>query len=585
MTTMWVTNTLSISDLIKMVQDTRLALPSFQRPSVWTKADWVPFLSTVLRNRPTGTLLLLDVGTNPQEFAPRSITNGVIDITNLRHLLLDGQQRTTTIYKAFKTVFADKNGNNAKAFVLNVKDALDREELLEEDLKLTPVNSIQDPSIMGQLGKIDIRILLDSELLTTWKYNYADRFIAPGADGGAKLERLLDQIIPGFKTVSEYKFPILEIKEETPLDVVVDIFEGMNRRGQKLNQFDLMVARLYKELPTGDFYNLREHWESALGDCPNLKAIGVSEEEGMLPLQLIALQLSRLDDGIRPPKIKGLNNSDVLETPAAQIIEEEIGNPVLPRLIPGLHLRSAVNALDKAAFFLKNHCGVVDAQLLPQISMLLPLADQMLKPEAEQLPVAKLKKWFFSVGLRTDYYGGVNSYVARDCKALKLWQKESIVPNYLETIDKNFVDGLDLRQTMNREGSILGKTLMCILVSKGALDWVAGQLQLSSLGQRIEFHHMIPDKRLKQWYRDKDERRPIANMTPISSSANSSIGDKNPVQIINDLGVEAIPTLNSHRVNKDHITLAYNDKNSFEVFLDQRQLLLKELAVEALGLQ
>jgi len=357
---MWTTNTISISDLIRMVQDTRLALPSFQRPSVWTKADWVPFISTVLRDRPTGTLLLLDVGKDPQEFAPRSITNGAIVNANLRYLLLDGQQRTTTIYKAFKTVFADKNGNNAKVFVLNVKDALDREELLEEDLKLTPVNSIQDPSLMGQQGKVDLRILLDSELLTTWKYNYADSFIAPGADGGAKLERLLAQIIPGFKTVSEYKFPILEIKEDTPLDVVVDIFEGMNRRGQKLNQFDLMVARLYKQLPSGEFYNLREHWEAALGDCQCLKELGVSEDDGMLPLQLIALQLSRLDEGIRPAKIKGLNNSDVLETPAAQIIEEVIGNPVQPRLIPGLHLRSAVNALDKAAMFLKNHCGVID---------------------------------------------------------------------------------------------------------------------------------------------------------------------------------------------------------------------------------
>ena len=584
MTTMWDTNTITISDLIRYIENSKIALPSFQRPSVWSRSDWLPFLTTVLRDRPTGTLLLLEAGKDPEEFAPRHLNSAPPIDQSIKWLLLDGQQRTTTIWKAFKTNFPDKKGNNPKVIVLDVKAALSRGELWDEDLKLESVNVVPAPAVLAQNGRVELKTLLDPGQLLGWNVAYAATHIAQGTEGQEELFRQLAEIIPGFASVSSYKFPYLDIKEETPLDVVVDIFEGMNRRGQKLNQFDLMVARLYKQLPDGKFYNLRERWEEALSNSASLLTLGIAEDDGMLPLQLIAMQVSRLPEGMRPAKIKGLNNADVLELPASQIIEQPIQSPHPYQNIPGLNLVSAVKALDDAAKFLISKCGVVDAPLLPQLSMLIPLADQFLRPQGSRLSEPQLKKWFFCTGLLRDYYGGVNSFVHRDCRALELWASSNVPPGFVTQFDRQSALALDLKQPMNREGAILGKTIMAMLISKGALDWKPGQLGLNTTFENIEFHHMIPDKKLKTWFRDKEDRRPIANMTPITGSINASIGDKDPAQVINGLAADAMPIVNSHRVDSQLLINAVTDLTSFNLLLDDRQKRLRELVIETLAL-
>ena len=81
-----------------------------------------------------------------------------------------------------------------------------------------------------------------------------------------QVAKAIEKAIPGLLDVRGYTFPVLEIREDTPLDVVADIFEGMNRRGQPLNKFDLMVARLYKRQADGTYFNRREFCFTLDGD-------------------------------------------------------------------------------------------------------------------------------------------------------------------------------------------------------------------------------------------------------------------------------------------------------------------------------
>ena len=69
----WNTDELTVRELIEAVKEGELGLPQFQRPSVWTRANWVSFLRSILRYRPTGSLLLLECSKENQKFAPRSI--------------------------------------------------------------------------------------------------------------------------------------------------------------------------------------------------------------------------------------------------------------------------------------------------------------------------------------------------------------------------------------------------------------------------------------------------------------------------------------------------------------------------------
>lgn len=582
MTAMWQTGEISIDTLIRHVNESTIGLPQFQRLSVWGKSDWTPFVKTILLGRPTGSLLLLEAGRDSRNFSPRPIDGGpALGAQGLKYLLLDGQQRTTTIYKIFVTGFSGQTGPK-KEFVLDVAAALERGELQESDLELVSTSRVGPPSKLAQKGRVSVRTLFDDAQRAVWLNSYVSKIDPKNIEAGlVRLVSALAEVIPAFGDLKSYKFPVLEVSSSAPLDVIVDIFEGMNRRGQKLNQFDLMVARLYKPSGRSGYFDLRSEFDEALKKCPKLATLGVGEDDGMLPLQLIALQLSRLPDGLRPIGVKGLNNRDVLEIPPDQII----GKTVKSQLIPNLGLAQAMEALESAAEFLFDHCGVVSSKLLPQQSMLLPLADQFLLGR-KRLSDDQLKKWFFSVGLSIDYYGSVNSYAARDCKALRDWANDdkSRLPHPVAQLTKATVADMDLSQPMSREGAILGTTLMALLVAHGAMDWRKGQLAVKNSNQPVEFHHMVPENRLKTFIRSKDDRKPIANFAPLEAKTNRELRDQIPMVVRKDLGADADPILTSHYVDPALLSKAHGSRTAFDKMLAAREASLKKFIVNALSL-
>jgi hypothetical protein len=296
----------------------------------------------------------------------------------------------------------------------------------------------------------------------------------------------------------------------------------------------------------------------------------------MLPLQLIAKQVSRLPPPSRG-KVKGLNSGDVLELNPDQIIGQ--GSPA----IPGLDLGSAVRALEEAAQFLITICGVVGPSLLPQRAMLLPLADQFLRPEELRLDPASLKLWFFSVSLAIDYYGSVNSYADRDCTRLARWADDGIRPESVGALDSQMIEKLDLAMPFNREGNILGRAVMALLVSSGARDWRPGQIEVKSFDS-VDFHHVVPDQQLKKWFKkNPDERRPISALTPIRSTTNRSIGNKFSRDVINDLGKDAEPTIRSHEADIDLLKHAHDNQTAFKNFRVDRERRLKQFIARSLG--
>jgi hypothetical protein len=572
---MWKVDEKSIFELVKLVDEASLALPQFQRPSVWGKSNWIPFLVSILQGRPTGTLLLME-SDDASVFAPRKLeTAPGLKPGKMEFLLLDGQQRTTTIYRAVRTSFG--SAPRLKKVVIDVLGALNQGELTEDHLAIEPAGSVSAAAEMAERGLVAFETLTDEQQLAIWLQTFwTEHFEGDAGEGTRKLV----ETVPGLKAVNAYRFPVLLIKKDTPLDVVADIFESMNRRGQALNKFDLMVARLFHELEDGSYFDLREKWESQLENSTYLKTLGIKSEDGMLPLQLIAKQVSRLPVGNRQGKVKGLNGADVLELPATQVM----GGPGAP--LPALSIERAVNALELAAKFLVTSCGVVSPSLLPQQAMLLPLADQFLRPKAKQLSIAQLKRWFFSVGLSIDYYGSVNSYADRDCNQLFDWVEstDGNEPEPVSRLSRDFVQALDLQRSFTREGNILGRTIFSLLIERGALDWSEGMLPVRQVDE-IDFHHMIPDQKLKEWFGgSKESRRPIACLTPINAGTNRSIGTKYSKDVVVSLNKEAIPIMRSHQVDIGLLSDSTSSKVAYQKFLDDREDRLKAFIIESLGL-
>jgi hypothetical protein len=57
---------------------------------------------------------------------------------------------------------------------------------------------------------------------------------------------------------------------------------------------------------------------------------------------------------------------------------------------------------------------------------------------------------------------------------------------------RSYVEGISLTQGATREGRILDRSIMAMLVAQGALDWRAGQFALQTINERLEIHTLYP---------------------------------------------------------------------------------------------
>src|SRR4029077_13301996 len=94
------TNPLSLSHLLGAVHERQLALPDFQRDFVWDARATEELVESISRSFPAGSLLFMPW--RPDTFAPRAIQGApALNGTTPSQLILDGQQRLSSLYQAF----------------------------------------------------------------------------------------------------------------------------------------------------------------------------------------------------------------------------------------------------------------------------------------------------------------------------------------------------------------------------------------------------------------------------------------------------------------------------------------------------
>ncbi len=94
------TNPVALHELLKQCHNGQLQLPDFQRSWVWAEDRIKSLIASISRAFPVGALMTLNTG-GSVNFKPRPIEGGPGTITpaNAKSLLLDGQQRMTSMYQ------------------------------------------------------------------------------------------------------------------------------------------------------------------------------------------------------------------------------------------------------------------------------------------------------------------------------------------------------------------------------------------------------------------------------------------------------------------------------------------------------
>lgn len=142
------TNKIFLQELLKSCHEGRIQLPDFQRSWVWDEERIKSLIASISRAFPVGALMTLETG-GSLNFKPRGIEGAPESIVPgmAKELLLDGQQRMTSLYqvalrgKVVRTR-TPKNKIVDRWFYLDIRKCLDPLADREEAIFGVPADRI-----------------------------------------------------------------------------------------------------------------------------------------------------------------------------------------------------------------------------------------------------------------------------------------------------------------------------------------------------------------------------------------------------------------------------------------------------------
>jgi len=282
--------TQSLKQLILDIDDKKIFLPEFQRDFVWEISKTYDLFDSLIKDIFIGAIIY---GIPSFDIAIREIDNRkkitkgkkrpALEVTTITkkqiedinkiggnfRLVLDGQQRTTSLYRALKGTdevwFVAKNEDEVQSTSFeNAK----LEELLEE---VAGEQDVERLSIkLSDVWDIEVNDYDEEEIKekfffqTSYYKTYSDDSGFDVKSEFKKYRNLRKKIADLFKSEKLLSFYLLDMN----LEKFVIFFERSNTRGVQLNFIDILAAKLY----TGNF-NLKEKIKSFQQQNPNYELV------------------------------------------------------------------------------------------------------------------------------------------------------------------------------------------------------------------------------------------------------------------------------------------------------------------------
>lgn len=218
-----------------------------------------------------GALMQLEYDNSEVRFKYRPIEGAPNVDAEPRYLVMDGQQRLTSMYRSLygKDAVATTNGKHApisRFYYLGMNACLDSSAdrydaaiSVPEDRKIKK-NFDRDVKLDLSTRELEYEnemypanILFDSSEGTKWLMGYMVHHQSD-PDAMAKFTRFQSEII---ETVTSYRLPVITMDKNTPREAVCKVFENVNTGGVSLTVFELVTATF----ATYEF-DLRGDWGS-----------------------------------------------------------------------------------------------------------------------------------------------------------------------------------------------------------------------------------------------------------------------------------------------------------------------------------
>jgi hypothetical protein len=586
----------SLKDLLGEIEKGKIQLPEFQRDYVWDEDGVRSLLASITKGFPVGALLTLERG-GSVEFKPRGIKGTDVEGVEPETLLLDGQQRMTSLYQAIYSrepakVRTAKGKAVQRYFYLDIECALSCDADFEEAIVTLPADRIE----RGAFGKSEgydlsareyefeqlmfpLNQTLDPQ---DWVWDCSDHWAKKS------VERDVRPILSDFRKqivdrIQNYQMPIIKLSKENSREAVCTVFEKVNVGGKKLDAFELVTA-----IYAASQFDLRDDW---YGD-PKAKQPGRLERiRGDRHKEGVFRDLASTDF------LQGCTVLHTMDLREAAEAEGKTGK-ALPavscrrEIMLGLpldaykrHADSIEAGFVEAARFL-NGQKIVWARDLPYPPQMVALAALFARRGTKLSAVQqeKLGHWYWS-GVLGEYFGSATeTKIARDVPQLVDWldcdgdEPRTVWDTYFQ-IDR--LDSLRMRLSAAYKG------FHALLMREGCEDFITGKpVDLMTVySDPLDIHHIFPRKWCVDNGIERERYDSIVNKTAISAATNREIGGHAPskylAQIEENYGFESDrlnAILRTHLIDPEHLRA-----DDFGAFYAARKQALAKLAARAQG--
>ena len=524
------TDDLKITELVKLLQEDKLLIPTFQREFVWEPANILKLWDSIFHFYPIGSVLYWE--TDSYLHTHRRLGGFVFphDEDTVRKFkewqyILDGQQRATSLLVSYV-------GGRGK-----VQENEDFDYTLYFDASTAQFFFAGD--LPRRKSRVPAELLIRVRDVPEWDFSfYKDISAAPGFN--STVEGNLQQLSRIF---SDYRIPVVRIRGVEVAEVC-EIFERINQEGKKLDPVDIIVARTYRhEDPAAGqpgFY-LRDHLRS-LTELLTDQGSRFQELDDLTVIQMVAICLRKEDKSKRSPF--GI-------TPAA------LDNLTAEHFERGW--AECQRSILETIKFLTD-LKVCGPSMVPFSYLALPLCYYFHKNRSADRNLARQWFWRQAFGLEdfrasTDVYEFCEEFFG----ALERGQRVPIEPL---TISQSRL----IQASYNYRNS-LSRAVLAFLASRNPLDFsdpnaaVLDNVYLL-LSHSPNLHHIYPLNFLRNVQGLPAGTSPdsLMNICFLRAKTNIQVGDKNPLTYFRDFS--SAPKFD--RILQSHlIPHEYVDRESF----------------------
>lgn len=569
------TNDRPISELMISINKGAIQLPDFQRGWVWEDGRIKALIASITNNYPVGAAMFLEYGNDNIRFKYRVIEGVTATDVIPTELILDGQQRLTSIYSSLYSRNAvhtrtDKGKKIFRYYYIDIKKACDpncdrvdaifsvpETRIITSNFGRDIELDLSDRTKEFENKMFPLNLILDFPEEQNWQneyyvfYNYNQEIIKEFTEFNKKI----------IMQTLQYKIPVISLGKDTPKEAVCQVFENVNTGGVSLTVFELVTA-----IFAMDDFELRKDWEERKAKYFDGDLLScITATDFLTACTLLSTYkkggtVSCKKKDVLNLSLKDYNNfADALSegfVEAEKILQEE---------------------------------RVFSNKDLPYSTQLIPLAALCtLLSNGNRIKVTniknKIRQWYWC-GVFGELYGGANEtrYV-NDVVGVMNWIENN--GNIPKTIQESYFNPTRLLTLQSRQSAAY-KGIMALILKNHCKDFISGREMDFTVykSENIDIHHIFPKSYCEKNNLPKEKWNSVVNKTPISYSTNREIGGVAPSEYLKKIEEKEQVDYNSLNdyLQTHLIDVSAARSNDFEKHIVLRAKLLLDAIEKATG--